>query len=78
MIIQTLGEKLLMSHGLGMKSDSVASKVKKVALHALTGAKVLGGTVGVLGAIGAVSGFDRPVVQQVRQRGVFERAIRGR
>lgn len=75
MIIQTLGEKLLMSHALGQKSDSVASKVKKVAI---TGAKVLGGTVGVLGALGAVSGFDRPVVQQVRQRGVFERAIRGR
>lgn len=75
MIIQTLGQKLLMDHALGQKSNEVASKVKKVAI---TGAKVLGGTVGVLGAIGAVSGFDRPVVQQVRQRGVFERAIRGR
>ena len=74
-MIQTLGQKLLMSHALGQKSDSVASKVKKVAV---TGAKVLGGTVAVLGGIGAVSGFDRPVVEQVRQRGSFERAIRGR
>ena len=51
------------------------SKVKKVAVK---GAKVLGGTVAVLGGIGAISGFDRPVVEQVRQRGSFERAIRGR
>jgi len=33
MIIQTLGQKLLMDHALGMKSNSVARKVVKVALR---------------------------------------------
>tara|TARA_R100000278_G_scaffold77243_1_gene60085 strand:- start:3530 stop:3739 length:210 start_codon:yes stop_codon:yes gene_type:complete len=66
-MIQTLGDKLSMSHGLGQKAKSVAKKAGKVAL----------GTVGVLGAIGAVAGFDQPGAKMVRQRGGFERMIRG-
>lgn len=53
--------------GLGQKAKSVAKKGLKIGL----------GTVGVLGAIGAVSGFDEPGAKMVRQRGGFERMIRG-
>ena len=67
-MINTIGDKLHNSHGLGMKAKSVAMKVGKAAL----------GTIGVLGAVGAVAGFDRPPVKMVRQRGGLERAIRGR
>ena len=64
----TLGTKLTHNaHGLGQKALSVAKKAGKVAL----------GTVGVLGAIGAVTGFDQSGAKMVRQRGGLERAIRG-
>jgi hypothetical protein len=64
----TLGNKLIhKNHGLGQKAISVAKKAGKV---------VIGGTA-LLGAIGAVSGFDQPGAKMVRQRGGLERAIRG-
>tara|TARA_R110002126_G_scaffold282458_1_gene430911 strand:- start:567 stop:788 length:222 start_codon:yes stop_codon:yes gene_type:complete len=72
-MIQIYGDKLSNVHSFGQKKNSVASKVKKVAI---TSAKVLGGTVGVLGAIGAVAGFDKPMVEQKRQRGAIERTLR--
>lgn len=73
-MIQTLGNKLVMSHGLGQKSHSVGKKVLKTAI---TAGKVFGGGVAALGAIGAVAGFDKPAAKMVRQRGGLERAIRG-
>jgi hypothetical protein len=73
-MLSVFGDKLQNAHGLGQKKNSLVSKVKKVAI---TGAKVLGGTIGVLGAIGAVAGFDQPGVTMTRQRGGLERAIRG-
>ena len=73
-MIHTLGNKLVMSHGLGQKSHSVGKKVLKTAI---TAGKVFGGGVAALGAIGAVAGFDKPAAKMVRQRGGLERAIRG-
>ena len=73
-MLSVFGNKLQNAHGLGQKAESVAKKVGKVAI---TSAKVLGGTIGVLGAIGAVAGFDQSGVKMVRQRGGLERAIRG-
>jgi hypothetical protein len=55
--------------------NSLGQKAKNVIVK---GVKIIGGGVVGLGAIGAISGFDRPVVQQVRQRGAIEQAIRGR
>lgn len=73
-MLSVFGNKLSMSHSLGQKAKSVASKVAKVAIPV---AKGLGVTVASLGAIGAVAGFDRPPVKTVRSRGGLERAIRG-
>jgi len=73
-MLSVFGNKLHNAHGLGQKAESVAKKVGKVALGV---GKAAVGTVGVLGAIGAVSGFDQPGVKMVRQRGGLERAIRG-
>lgn len=72
-MLSVFGNKLQNAHGLGQKAESVAKKVGKVAI---TSAKVLGGTIGVLGAIGAVAGFDKPMVEQNRQRGAIERTLR--
>lgn len=73
-MLSVFGNKLSMSHGLGQKAKSVASKVAKVAIPV---AKGFGATVATLGAIGAVTGFDQPGAKMVRQRGGLERAIRG-
>ena len=74
-MLSVFGNKLSMSHGLGQKAKSVASKVAKVAIPV---AKGFGATVATLGAIGAVAGFDnKSDVKMVRSRGGLERAIRG-
>jgi len=73
-MLSVLGNKLVMSHGLGQKSHTVGKKVLKTAI---TAGKVFGGGVAALGAIGAVAGFDKPAAKMVRQRGGLERAIRG-
>ena len=73
-MINTLGNKLSMSHALGQKAIRVSKKVGKVALNS---AKVLGGAVATIGAIGALTGFDNPGVKMVHTRGGLERTIRG-
>jgi len=73
-MLSVLGNKLVMSHGLGQKSHTVGKKVLKTAI---TAGKVLGGGVATLGAIGAVAGFDKPAAQMVRSRGPVESFVRG-
>jgi hypothetical protein len=68
-----LGSKLIHTHHLGQKASKVSKKVGKVAL---TSAKVLGGAVATIGAIGAVSGFDNSPAKMVRTRGGLETTIR--
>jgi len=50
-MIQTLGDKLSMSHGLGQKAKSVAKKTGKVALGAVAGGL---GALAVSGGVGQV------------------------
>tara|TARA_R110002072_G_scaffold96464_7_gene212224 strand:- start:348 stop:560 length:213 start_codon:yes stop_codon:yes gene_type:complete len=69
-----LGTKIINTHGLGQKAMNVSKKVGKVALNS---AKVLGGAVATIGAIGALTGFDNPGVKMVHTRGGLERTIRG-
>ena len=73
-MLSVFGNKLQNAHGLGQKAESVAKKVGKVALGV---GKATVGAIGLLGAIGAVSGFDQSGVKMVRQRGGLERSIRG-